>query len=140
MDIEAVKATLKADEGFRSEAYQDHLGYWTIGYGRMVDGRLGGGITKAEAETLLENDIKSKARELDRAISWWRGLPSGVMEAVINMAFQMGVPRLSGFKKTLAALEAHDFETAANEALDSRWARQTPNRANRVADMIRQGE
>jgi lysozyme len=140
MNIDNVIETLKVDEGFRPHCYDDPLGYRTIGYGRMVDERLGGGVTEREAEVLLVNDVRAVCRELDGRIRWWRGLPSGVMEAVANMAFQLGVPKLMLFKKTLAALEARDFDRAADEALDSLWARQTPNRAERVAAAIRKGE
>lgn len=140
LNIENVVETLKSDEGFRREAYQDHLGYLTIGYGRMIDAKMGGGITEEEAAYLLSNDVATVCRELDGCIPWWRHLPAGVQEALANMAFQLGTPKLLRFSKMLAALEAHKFDAAADQALDSLWARQTPSRARRVAAQIRKGQ
>lgn len=138
MDIQRITETLKIQEGFRREAYKDHLGFLTIGFGRMIDKRLGGGITEREATILLENDIANVIRELDRALPWVRSIKSPADEAVVNMAFQMGLPRLQQFRKTLEHLKAGRYQEAAAEALDSRWAQQTPNRAREVVDLIRQ--
>jgi len=127
---------LKRHEGLRLHAYQDHLGYWTIGYGRLIDERKSGGISKAEAEHLLANDIDRVARRLQHETGF-RNAPSPVKRALVNMAFQLGVTGLLGFKRMWAALEQRDYERAAEEALDSRWAEQTPNRAEEVAGWIK---
>jgi radical SAM protein with 4Fe4S-binding SPASM domain len=82
---------LKEEEGFVSSVYQDHLGYWTIGYGRMVDVRRGGGITKAEASDLLMNDVERIQRSLSERIPWFYDVPWRVGNILVAMAFQMGI-------------------------------------------------
>jgi lysozyme len=128
---------IKQDEGWREHVYQDHLGYDTIGYGFLVDERRGGGMPREVGEFWLRFIIGRLTEELPRRWPAWRDQPEGVQDALLNMAYQLGVTGLLGFAKMLAALEAGDRQKAADEALDSRWASQTPNRARRVAAMIR---
>ena len=137
MDIKRLQDDLERDEGFVPHAYKDSEGYLTIGIGRLIDKELGGGINKREAHHLLQNDIRKVTGELDRALPWWRGLPEGRMRALANMCFNLGLPRLLGFKKMLKALEANDWRKAADETLDSKWARQVGDRSKRIADLIR---
>lgn len=136
MNIARVKAELCRDEGERLKPYRDGVGKLTIGVGRNLDDV---GITAAESGVLLENDIAAAAAGLDRALPWWRGLSEARQRALLNMAFNLGVSRLRGFRGMLAALEAGDCERAAAEALDSRWASQVGARAQRIAAMIREG-
>lgn len=138
MDIALLIQDIASDEGAVREAsrhivYKDHLGNDTVGYGRL----LSRGFSQDEAEYLLGNDVKSAMADLDRNAPWWRAMLDPRMRALANMCFQLGWPRLAGFKKMLAALERGDTEEAAKQALDSKWARQTPERAERVAAMIR---
>ncbi len=137
MDLEQL---LIKEEGFLPHAYQDHLGYWTIGYGKLIDERKGGGITKEEALYLLRNEIKTKTTELEHAIPWLSGLDATRRTVLIAMAFQMGVQGVLGFKNTLAAIQAGDFEKAARGIRGSKWAQQTPGRAERMARAIETGE
>ena len=137
MDIEALMADLRRDEGCSLQAYQDTEGWWTIGFGRLIDKRKGGGISMAEAEDLLENDIEKFIDQMDAQMPGWRDYPENTQLALANMAFQMGISGLMKFEKMFAALDEGDYNTAADEALDSLWARQTPNRAARVTDVIR---
>lgn len=139
MDIHRLAESLCQEEGFRPHAYKDSLGYWTIGYGTLIDERLGGGITEAEARYLLMNRIGAVEVALDRNLPWWRELSEARQQVLAQMCFQMGISRLLGFRKMLAALKAGDFEEAAQEMLDSRWAKQTPARAARLAAMMRKG-
>lgn len=139
MDIETLKDDLGRDEGFVPHAYQDSEGWWTIGIGRLIDQRRGGGITIDEARVLLENDIQRTVADLDRALPWWRGLSEARQRALANMAFNLGLPKLMGFRRFLAALEAGEWEEAAAEAINSRWASQVGARATRIADAIREG-
>lgn len=136
VDLAAVAKDLKREEGFVGHVYQDHLGFWTIGYGRMIDERRGGKITKREGEYLLNNDILGCLKDLDRNIPWWRGLPEPYKRGLALMCYQLGWPSLSGFKKMLEALEAENRQEAYDQALDSKWARQTPGRALRVASLF----
>lgn len=137
MDHNRLITDLITDEGFISYAYKDSEGYLTIGIGRMVDKRLGGGISRDEAMLLLRHDIADICKELDEKASWWRGLPDRGQEAFVNMAFNLGWPRLSKFENMIDALKAGDYPTAANEALNSKWAKQVGTRARRIADIFR---
>ena len=137
MNTESIREQLKRHEGLVRHAYQDHLGYWTIGYGRLIDERRGGGITEAEAETLLTNDMARVVSELESKMPRLYRYPERVQTALVNMSYQLGVTGLMKFRKMIAALEEGDYWTAADEALRSRWAQQTPNRANEIAGMIR---
>lgn len=136
MDIRAVRETLKQDEGEVLHAYEDHLGYITIGYGRLIDRRRGGGITQKEAEFLLDNDISKVVDQL-AARTDFLSHPEEVQHALINMAFQLGVNGVMSFRKMWGHLSMKDYAAAADEALDSRWAMQTPERAERVTNLIR---
>ena len=131
-----IAADLRRHEGEVLHAYQDHRGNWTIGIGRLIDERRGGGITPDEAEYLLVNDIDRRAAELQKRKAF-RDAPRPVKRALLNMAFQLGFNGLLGFTKMWQALERRDYDTAATEALDSKWASQTPTRANEVAGWIR---
>ena len=129
---------LKRHEGLVLHEYKDHLGYSTIGYGRLIDERRGGGISEQEAEYLLGNDIdKVSAALQDQA--GYRKAPAQVKRALLNMGFQLGVRGLLNFRRMWTALEQKDYAMAAEEALDSRWAEQTPNRAAEVAAWIADG-
>lgn len=130
---------LKIDEGFKDHAYQDHLGYWTIGYGRLIDKRRGGRIRPHEGQYLLQNDIDEKLSELRNRISWFDNLDDPRKGVLLNMCFQLGVAGLLNFKNTLAKVEAGDYEGAATNMLKSKWAKQTPNRAHRLAEQMRTG-
>lgn len=134
MNHETLHADLIRDEGIRLKPYTDSVGKLTIGIGRNLDDR---GISLLEAKQLLENDIAAVVEELDNRLGWWKGLSEPRQRALANMAFNMGVPRLLGFEKMLRALEAGDGEKAALEALDSRWARQVGDRAQRIAELLR---
>jgi len=140
MDTETLKKELVRDEGVVLHAYQDHLGYWTLGVGRLIDERRGGGITHDEAMYLLGNDIARVEQELSRRLDWWDGLDDSRQRALCNMAFQLGVNGLMQFKNMLDALSQAQWDRAKAEALNSLWARQTPNRAARVANMLVYGD
>ena len=136
MILSKLKEDIKADEGLVLHEYKDNLGYSAIGYGRLIDERRGGGISQEEADYLLTNDILRVIEQLATRTNL-TSYPAAVQHALINMAFQLGVNGLLGFEKMWAHLDNHDYEAAADEALDSRWATQTPARAKRVTDMMR---
>lgn len=139
MNLQKLTADLKRDEGYVRHAYEDSEGFLTLGIGRLIDKRRGGGISEAEAEHLLGNDIEAVFVDLDRSLPWWREMSEPRQRALSNMCFNLGLSRLLGFRNMLAALEAGDFAGAATEALDSRWARQVGDRAQRIATLISVG-
>lgn len=128
---------LEADEGRVLHAYRDSLGYWTIGIGRLIDQRKGGGITNAEADYLKANDVRRRAAELDRRYPWWRSLSPVRQRAMQNMAFQLGVAWPDEFASTAGLIRAGRFAEAGAALRRSLWYKQTPERAERV---IRQWE
>lgn len=140
MDTDKLVSELERDEGCVLHAYNDHLGYTTIGVGRLLDQRRGGGISQDEAEYLLANDIERVTRALQERVDCFNDLDDVRQRSLVNMAFQLGIGGLLKFKKMLAAMDDEQWSTAANEALDSRWSQQTPERAKRIAYMIETGE
>ena len=98
-----IERLLLRDEGFRRSAYQDHLGYWTIGIGKLIDARRGGGITREEAFYLLRNEIREKDTALRAFLPGYDDLDEVRRAVLLSMAFQMGVSGLFGFRNTLKA-------------------------------------
>lgn len=131
---------LRRNEGEVLHAYQDHLGFLTIGVGRLIDKRKGGGISKEESEMLLKNDIDEVMFELNNRLPWYNALNDARKAVLMNMAFQLGMTGLMGFTKTLSLIEAGDYAQAADQMLRSKWASQTPNRASEMAEQMRTGQ
>lgn len=130
---------LEREEGFVPHAYQDHLGYWTIGHGILIDEKKGGGITEEESRWLVKRRLATRAALLDYHIPWWRDLNRSRRDVVLGMAYQMGIVGLLKFKRTLARMESGDYKGAANGMRASLWARQTPGRAERMARAMESG-
>lgn len=139
-NVKDIESQLRLDEGEKLHAYQDHLGYWTLGVGRLIDKRKGGGITLEESSYLLENDIRKRRAEVARRIPWFEGLDVVRQGVLLNMAFQMGVDGLMGFKNTLGMISRREYNDAARGMLQSLWAKQTPERAYRLSEQMRTGE
>ncbi len=135
MDYLTIQKHLVRDEKSSLKMYRCPAGKWTIGVGHNLEE----GITEAQAMAILDLDITSVVYELDRNIPWWSDRNEDIQHALINMCFNLGWPRLSGFKKMIGALERGDNHQAAAEALDSRWAVQVGARAQRIANLIRGG-
>ena len=144
-------------EGMVLEVYQDHLGIDTIGVGRnlidrgITDGELAfmnvlrsdiyeQGITEANARFLLANDIDIVEEELLNAHRCIERLDDVRIRVVLDMAFNMGVPRLCKFKNMWAEIYNGDYVRASAEMLDSRWAGQVGQRATRLSEAMRTGE
>lgn len=134
--IDLAQYLIAEHEGFVSHAYQDTGGHWTIGYGRLVDERLGGGIDEEEATYLLARDIERTDIELRTTFRWYDRLDETRRACLIDMTFNLGLPRFMSFRKMIAALEQGDFKQAALEMRDSRWAGQVGNRAVELAKMM----
>jgi lysozyme len=139
VNIPALLSQLEEHEGFRSSAYADSEGWLTIGIGRLIDARKGGGITREEARYLLGNDVTRIVAQLGTALPWWLELDDVRQNVLVEMGFQLGVPGLLKFKNTLRAVEAGDWHDAAAGMLASKWAKQTPKRAEKLARQMREG-
>lgn len=135
-DLNRLKEDLIRDEDMRRKPYTDSVGKMTIGVGRNLDDV---GITETEALMLLDNDIRRLCMSpalhsiIDRH-------DSVRQEALLNMAFNIGITRLLMFKKMIAALDEFDYGKAADEMVDSRWYMQVGARADRLVYMVRHGK
>lgn len=140
MDRKRLVDQLIVHEGCELSAYQDSLGYWTIGIGRLIDKRRGGGITHEEAIYLLSNDI-TRALQDARTFPFFEQLSEVRQNALVELTFSMGLPTLRQFRRMLAALSARNYDKAAVELKDSRWFEQVgPVRGNRIMRMIQEGK
>ena len=145
-------------EGLVLTVYQDSLGIDTIGIGRNLEDRgiskeeldhmdipsmavvYEHGITEADARYLAENDVQIVEEELVRSHPCVDKLDSVRQLVLMDMAFNMGVPRLCKFKNMWNAIHNEDFPNAAKEMLDSRWAIQVKSRATKLANAMHNGE
>lgn len=133
-------AWLEKEEGKVKYAYPDHLGYLTIGVGRLIDKRKGGGLSDDEIAYLLKNDVDKVVRQVNAHLPWVKNLSSNRQAVLYAMAFQMGINGLLGFKNTLKMIERGDYEGAAKGMLNSKWAKtDSPARAKRTAELMRKG-
>ncbi len=127
---------LRRDEGLRLTPYRDTRGVLTIGYGINLDQ----GLDRVEADLLLEHRVASRIGELSLRLPVFSTLDPVRQRVVLNMAYQLGVSGLLGFRRLRAALEQGHYARAADEMLDSAWATQTPARAQRLARWMRTGD
>jgi lysozyme len=138
-DLENLKLELIRDEGEVPYAYQDSLGYWTIGVGHLIDKRKGGSIPASVSDLLLELDIAAKEADLDANLPWWRKLDDVRQRVMMNMAFNMGVGTLLTFHNTLTAIQGAQWQAAAQGMRNSLWYKQVGARAERLAQAMETG-
>jgi len=124
----------------RHVAYMCSAGHWTIGIGRNIDPNGGIGLSDEEVDMLLEGDILRVTKELSAEYPWFNSLDDARKNALIDISFNLGATRLRLFKKALAAMEVADYSLAADEFMDSRWAKQVRSRAIELTEMIRNGK
>jgi len=134
-DFKALIERLKVNEGFRSSVYQCSLGFDTIGYGFAIKDLE---LTEKEAEHLLTNRVSQKHLHLLDNLDWYSDMPPEVQGVVLEMVYQLGFSGFKKFKKAISNMIDKNWKDAATEMLDSRWAKQTPNRANQLADIVRE--
>ena len=134
--MENLKDQLIRHEGLRLTVYDCPAGYKTIGVGRNLEGK---GITEEEAMYLLDNDIKDFQESLSRELPWFDSLDECRKNILTNMAFNLGISGLLKFKNTLSAVENKDWEEAASQMLDSRWAEQVGGRAKELSELMKSG-
>ncbi|PCI53673.1 MAG: glycoside hydrolase [Alphaproteobacteria bacterium] len=127
-------ALIKKHEGYSETLYECTAGKSTIGFGRNIEQN---GINLIEAELMLHNDMMECERVLSSKVGAWQGLSEQRQGVLVNMMYNLGWPRLSGFKNMLKAVEALDFDRAAIEMMDSRWAHQVGNRAKELCSIMK---
>jgi lysozyme len=135
--METLRNRLVRHEGLRLRLYRDSLGKATIGVGRCLETR---GISEEEAFYLLDNDIEHCKEGVDQALPWIYSLDESRRDVLYEMAFQLGLNGLLGFKNTLAAIKAGRYADAAQGMLNSQWHHQTPSRCEEMADIMLKGE
>lgn len=161
LNREVLRAELQRDEGNKLKAYKDTLGLWSIGVGRNLDRGDGGitkhetetlkitrasclqkGITQAQCDALLDNDINAIMAALDVKLPWWRSLDPVRQRVMVNLGM-MGIGNansgLLSFHNTLEATRTHRWEDAAKGLLASKYAKQVGARATRLATLLRLG-
>ena len=128
---------LKRHEGLKLKPYKCTADKLTIGVGRNLEDV---GISEEEAEMLLQNDIQRATVQIQREFPWTTELDEVRFAALINFTFNVGIGTVSKFVNAMALLKAGSYDMAANEFLNSRWAKQVGQRAIEVTDQIRTGE
>ena len=131
-----VKYLIKKHEGCSLTMYKCPSGKLTIGYGHNIEDR---GISEEVAELLLEQDIIIAYKQVKNTIKCFESLTEARQYVLIDMCFNMGITKLMGFKKMLAALDKGDYKTAGKEMLDSKWAKQVKSRATYLACVMQSG-
>lgn len=132
-----IRSLLKLHEGERLKPYLCTAGKTTIGIGRNLDDV---GITPEESAYLFSNDLSRVEKELQSAFPWAKDLDAVRYAVMVDMLFNLGLSRLKGFRKFLAAMQKGDWRVAAIEMMDSLWARQVKARATRLRDMVVAGQ
>ena len=125
---------IKHHEGFVEHVYDDSLGIPTIGYGFAIKDLV---LDEDIAEEILIRKLEKLKRNANARFKWLEDMPQEVQEVVLNMCYQLGVTGVSKFRKAISAMQEGEWSEAADEMLDSLWARQTPNRAKELSDIVR---
>lgn len=135
MNLTRLRNTLIRHEGLKLLPYKCTAGKLTLGVGRNIEDR---GISKETAMQMLDEDIEICLNELMERLDYFENLPTEVQETLVNLCFNMGISRLMKFQLMLGAIQAGQYELAAKELLDSRYARQVGKRSEELADTLRQ--
>lgn len=130
---------LRRDEGLSLKAYRDPVDRWTIGYGHAEGVTEGERWTEYEAEETLHADVQNAIKRLDLALPWWRTINDVRQDALVEMAFNLGIGGLMGFHHALDYMVKGEWQQASAQLLLSKWAAQVGERAHRLAHMIRTG-
>ena len=144
MNLEQLREELTDDEGCKYEIYLDHLGYPTFGIGHLVRDddpehgeEVGTSVSEDRVIAAFESDIETVLSDCNKLYSDFEDLPEEVQLIIANMMFNLGYPRLSAFKGMKRGVDSRDWNSAADEMVDSRWYNQVTNRANRLVERMR---
>jgi len=144
MDMDQLRQEIADDEGVRLDVYLDHLGLCTVGIGHLICehdaeyGRpVGTQVTEERVRQLFALDIAVTIEDCHALFDNWKELPDECKLILANMAFNLGRNRLGKFVKLRAAIADRNWQEAATQMADSKWARQVPNRAGRLIDRMR---
>jgi len=135
MKLHRLIESMKKHEGYVPTVYDDSVGVATIGYGFAIKDLS---LSETVCNVILQEKLLKLVVDVNaRFSSWFPKMPAEVQETVIELCYQIGVAGFSKFRKSIQHLSAEKWEAAANEMLDSKWAKQTPRRAKEMTDIIR---
>ena len=144
MNINTLREELERDEGRVDSIYLDHLGYPTFGIGHLItddDPEYGSPVDTPVSDLrvveVFEDDVQNVLTDCEKLYVQWEHLPEEVQLIIANMMFNMGYTRLSKFKGMKRGVDARDWESAADEMVDSRWYNQVTKRADRLVVRMR---
>lgn len=137
MNTAALRAQLMVDEALRLKPYTDTKGQITIGVGHNLSAR---GISLELAMQWLDDDMAETIEDVEHAWPWVARLDNVRQHVLLNMAFNLGITKLGTFHRFLDALQAGNYQTAATEMMDSKWADDVGRRATRLATEMLTGE
>jgi lysozyme len=144
MNVEQLRLDLERDEGCVYEIYLDHLGYPTFGIGHLITGSdpesgeaVGTKISEDRVQQVFNSDIDCVIDDCYRAFDDFGSLPEGVQLVIANMIFNLGLPRFNKFKKMIRAINLGDWQSAADQMIDSKWYQQVTARARRLESVMR---
>lgn len=142
MNIERLKKQIIEHEGFRNKAYPDTLGNWTTGIGHLIklpdeEYLINTRLKDYEVEHIFNTDLNQAIDDARKFIDE-HSIKEEAFEIIVDMSFNLGLPKLSQFKNLKQALENGDYVRASQEMLSSRWAKQLPNRAGNLAKKMEQ--
>ena len=140
MNLEVLRQEIEADEGVKYETYHCSEGHLTGGIGHLITewdeeiyaGPVGTAIPEEQVKDWFERDVQRAINDCISLFDNFDALPEDIQHVLTNMSFQLGRPRLSKFKKMIAAVHEEDYREMATQMEDSRWHKQTTNRANRL--------
>ena len=130
-DFKALIERIGVNEGFRSKPYKCSENVWTIGHGLTW-------ITEEESLSILSGRISELHLKLSEDLDWYDRMPPEIKGVIIEMCYQIGYSGVMKFKNMIANMKDINWKGAADEMLDSLWAKQTPERANRLAEIVRE--
>tara|TARA_R100000742_G_C4259774_1_gene77585 strand:- start:132 stop:590 length:459 start_codon:yes stop_codon:yes gene_type:complete len=143
MDLDKLQKELAEDEGCKYEIYLDHIGYKTFGIGHLCkatdpenDMDVGTEVSKERVDECFEADIKMTIEDCNILYSNFNDIPEEAQLILANMMFNLGRPRLSRFLNLKAAVDSEDWMEASVQMMDSKWAKQVPNRAERLCNRM----
>jgi lysozyme len=144
MNLERLQEDLATDEGVVYEVYLDHLGLPTVGIGHLIlesdpeyGAEVGTPVTEERVTELFQQDCEIVLADCQILYPDFDDLPEEAQLIIANMMFNMGRPRLSKFKGMKRGVDNRDWDTAADEMVDSGWYRQVTNRAERLVKRMR---
>ena len=144
MNIDILRKEIEADEGCKYETYHCSEGHLTGGIGHLITewdeeiyaGPVGTSISEEQVQEWFEKDVNTAIEDCKDIFNNFDELDDEIQHVLINMSFQLGKPRLSKFKRMIAAVHDEDYREMALQMEDSRWFKQTQNRAQRLIDRV----